>query len=290
MKTIARLGLLLLLVLPAAAHDADYTITDNGDGTCTITGYSGIGGSIAIPEKIGDLWVTGIGVDDQEVFSGCATLTEISIPGCVTNIGNYAFAECDLLTTVTILNGVTRTGNNAFWYCSGLLSVTIPNSVTNIGDRAFAGCSSLPSITIPDSVTSIGAGAFDYCSSLSNVYFKGNAPTLSGSGSPDWFRDVPGTAYYLPEKTGWLPTYGELDTVLWNPMVKRDDPFGVLSNGFGFTFTNAGNPVIVVEACTNLFDPMWSPLATNALVNGSSTFSDLQWTNHPARFYRFRSP
>jgi hypothetical protein len=31
-------------------------------------------------------------------------------------------------------------------------------------------------------------------------------------------------------------------------------------------------------------------LSTNALVNGWSYFSDPQWANYPARFYRVRSP
>ena len=48
--------------------------------------------------------------------------------------------------------------------------------------------------------------------------------------------------------------------------------------------------VIVVEACTDLANPTWSPLATNTLTGGSFYFSDPQWANHPSRFYRLRSP
>jgi hypothetical protein len=59
---------------------------------------------------------------------------------------------------------------------------------------------------------------------------------------------------------------------------------------FGFTITNASNPVVVVEACTNLVAPAWSPIGTNTLTGGSSCFSDPQWTNYPARFYRFCAP
>jgi hypothetical protein len=45
-----------------------------------------------------------------------------------------------------------------------------------------------------------------------------------------------------------------------------------------------------VEACTNLANPTWIPLATKTLTNGSSYFSDPQWTDYPGRFYRLRSP
>ena len=78
------------------------------------------------------------------------------------------------------------------------------------------------------------------------------------------------------------------------------------SNRFGFNITGGSNLVIVVEACTNLANPTWSPLATNILTtslsytyttngakmstNSFAYFSDPQWTNYPARFYRLRSP
>jgi hypothetical protein len=65
--------------------------------------------------------------------------------------------------------------------------------------------------------------------------------------------------------------------------------FGVQTNRFGFTITGTSNLVIVVEACTNLANPAWSPAGTNTLIDGSSYFSDPHWTNYPARFYRLHS-
>ena len=62
------------------------------------------------------------------------------------------------------------------------------------------------------------------------------------------------------------------------------------TNGFGFNIAGSSNLVIVVEAFTELADPVWSSLVTNTLTNGSSYFRDPQWTNYPARFYRLRSP
>ena len=40
----------------------------------------------------------------------------------------------------------------------------------------------------------------------------------------------------------------------------------------------------------NLAGPVWVPLATNTLVNGSFYFSDPQWTNYPGRFYSLQMP
>ena len=62
------------------------------------------------------------------------------------------------------------------------------------------------------------------------------------------------------------------------------------TNQFGFNITGTSDLVVVVEACTDLANPVWSPLGTNTLTGDSSYFSDPQWTNYPGRFYRLRSP
>ncbi len=102
-------------------------------------------------------------------FSGCSSLTSITIPNSVTSIGNYAFSGCSSLTSITIPDSVTSIGNYAFSGCSSLTSVTIPDSVTGIGNNAFEDCSSLTSVTIGDSVTVIGNYAFEDCTSLTSV-------------------------------------------------------------------------------------------------------------------------
>ena len=45
--------------------------------------------------------------------------------------------------------------------------------------------------------------------------------------------------------------------------------FGVGLSGFGFNISRATDLPVVVEACTNLTNPNWSPLATNILTGGS---------------------
>ena len=95
----------------------------------------------------------------------------------------------------------------------------------------------------------------------------------------------------MPGATGWYTPFGGVPVVLWNPQAQTGDAsFGVRTNQFGFTITGNSNLVIVVEASTNPANPLWSPLATNTLTGGSCYFSDPQWTNYPARFYRLRSP
>jgi hypothetical protein len=101
--------------------------------------------------------------------------------------------------------------------------------------------------------------------------------------------------YYLPGTTGWGATFDGRPTVLWNPQAQNDASFGVQNNQFGFNITGSSNLVIVVEACNDFANPVWQPVQTNTLntfigTNGTSYFSDPQWANYPARFYRFRSP
>jgi hypothetical protein len=91
------------------------------------------------------------------------------IPNSVTSIGNYAFSGCSSLTEVTIDNSVTSIGERAFHNCSSLTEVTIGNSVTSIGHGAFSECSSLTEVTIGNRVTSIGEWAFYECTSLTEV-------------------------------------------------------------------------------------------------------------------------
>jgi len=88
--------LLLLLTLPAVVQAQFNYTTDNG--TITITGYTGPGGAVAIPDTINGLPVTSIG---YFAFAR-ATLTSVTIPNSVTSIGHSAFRVCRSLTSVTI--------------------------------------------------------------------------------------------------------------------------------------------------------------------------------------------
>ncbi len=213
-----------------------------------------------------------------------------TIPNGVTSIGDWAFLGCAGLTSVTIGNSVTSMGSQTFYDCTGLTSVTIGNSVTTIGFGAFSFCTSLTSVTIPNSVSSIKGSAFSGCTGLTGLYFQGRPPALeSPTGTFAGSQRV--TVYYLPGSTGWGGTFGGRPTALWLPQVSTDAAsFGVRNNAFGFDVSWAPGKIVMVEAATDLANPVWTPVGTNTLVDGTSHFSDPQWTTQPARFYRLRSP
>ena len=144
----------------------------------TITGCSSSATEINIPMEIDGKPVTTIG---ERAFSGCSSLTRVTIPNGVTIISESAFKGCLNLANVTIPDSVATIGATAFYSCHALTNVTIPDSVTTIGAAAFSYCINLKSITIPDSVTEIAASAFfytDYYNESSNwqsgVLYIGN--------------------------------------------------------------------------------------------------------------------
>src|SRR5260221_347448 len=206
-------------------------------------------------------------------------------------------------TYTTNNNEITITG-----YAGSAGYIAIPGvlyglAVTGIGQGALSNCYNLTSVTIANSVTNIGIQAFASCPVLVEVYFEGNAP---GNVPSNLFSgDTNAVLYFLEGTTGWGPRFAGLPTKLWNPQVQTaDSKFGVQNNHFGFIITGTADILVTVEACTSLAEPVWSPLSTLTLTNGSSYFSDPQWfgptvtssqlppawTNYPSRFYHIRSP
>jgi hypothetical protein len=232
--------------------------------------------------------VTNIGAG---AFSTCRALTNVVIPVNVKSIGSQVFSLCTGLTSITIPNTVgSPLGVGTFVGCTNLSSVTIGSGIKSIYDGAFGNCARLTSLVIPNGVTFIGNGAFLGCSSLAALYFEGNSP----GGVGDVFIGGMTVVYYLPGTSGWGSTFHGRPTALWTlpfPLILPNNPsLGVRSNQFGFTVSWATNRSVVVEASTNLTNSTWSSVEAATLTNGSLYFSDPQWSNHPARFYRVRSP
>ena len=76
-------------------------------------------------------------------------------------------------------------------------------------------------------------------------------------------------------------------TVVLKPMASSD---AGAAQPFGFAISGADNQTVVIEFCTNLAEQNWVPIAIKTLTTGDNLFSDPQWTNYPAGFYRVRMP
>jgi hypothetical protein len=260
---VTRALLLLLLFMQAGVLQAQFIYVTN-NGTITITGtILSLDGPLTIPSTIHGLRVTAIGDRAFETKH----MTSVTIPDTVVSIGQSAFSSCVFLSNVTLGNGLITIGSYAFSSCNPLTNMTIPKSVTSIGDYAFY-----------------------YCTKLEGIYFEGNAPSL---GADVFLIDNKATVYYLPGTIGWGSMFGGRPTAQWllpNPLILNNPNFGVGTNGFGFVVSWATNLSVAVDTCTNLANPIWCSVGTNALMGGWFYFSDPQWTSYPARFYRIRSP
>lgn len=167
--------------------------------TVTITKYTGTESTVILPSTISSWPVTKIG---EDALKDNTTITSVTIPDSVTEIGSNAFAGCTNLTSVNYAgdwsNLTIQSGNPAVqdaanaplfdfeftpdntavivtnYKCKGTAAdVTIPSRykgkpVTAIGHAAFFN-SAVTSVTIPDSVTSIDDNAFGFCSQLTNI-------------------------------------------------------------------------------------------------------------------------
>ena len=207
-KCIALVLVLLALVCCAAADKpteytcGDYTYILLEDGTAEIAQYTGGAVELVVPDALDGYRVTGIG---DSAFFMRYSLTSITIPDGVTQIGANAFGVCRKLTTInvspshpvfetidgvlfdktekrlicypcafkdssyTVPNGTLSIGEKAFYGCRYLMSITLPESVTSIEKCAFDTCHSLTSIVLPDSMTSIGEFAFFNCGVLTSI-------------------------------------------------------------------------------------------------------------------------
>jgi len=191
------------LYLPVVYGSLDaglsFTLINNGSAYEVSRGSS-TESNIIIPTTYNGLPVTRIAVF---AFYNSLTLTNITIPSGIEQIGAKAFVGCENLTSIhipdSVIDIVTQVGYASFPFCSGLTSITvdpenpvyrsegncliqrsnnavilgcqnsvIPDGVSRIGDGAFQGCSNLTEITVPNSVTSIGAAAFQSCTSLTS--------------------------------------------------------------------------------------------------------------------------
>ena len=87
------LVLLLCLAIPCLSRALDFTYATQ-NGQVTITGHTGPGGNVVIPNMINGLPVTSIGAN---AFKFCGTLTGVTMPNSITSIGGYAFYQCNRL-------------------------------------------------------------------------------------------------------------------------------------------------------------------------------------------------
>jgi len=143
--------------------------------------------SLSIPSVYNNLPVTTI---QDNGFQNFKTLTNVTIPSSITNIGSYAFDGCSNLTNITIPSSVSSIGQSAFGNCSLLSSINFqtPRNELNINDSAFINCSRLSSINIPNGVEYIRSMTFWGCYNLASVSIPSSVISISNGVFSDCYN------------------------------------------------------------------------------------------------------
>lgn len=168
-------------------YDDMFVTQDNGDGTFTVTGYTGTETVVTVPDVIikSDGSEQPVSAIARTAFSGNEFITDIFIGASVSSIEQDAFLGCTALQNIIVSennmlyqskDGVlyTKEGDTLIAYPSGRTGpYTVPQYTATIGVNAFNG-SAVSYVTIPESVMVIEDGAFRG-SNVSVVWIESNS-------------------------------------------------------------------------------------------------------------------
>ena len=91
------------------------------NGGAVITAYLGTDSSVTVPEQIDGLPIYAIG---DRAFMDNRTLTSVTLPAGITEIGWFAFSGCIALEKINLPVSVTSVCYGAFLNCSSTLTVS----------------------------------------------------------------------------------------------------------------------------------------------------------------------
>jgi hypothetical protein len=137
-----------------------------------IVAAAGASGEITIPEGVTHIF--------ESAFQNAVSLTKVSLPSTLIDIGQYAFSGSGI-REITIPPSVTTISYYAFSNCYALEEVSWPTCSETLPISAyysFQGCSSLASVTLPEGLKSIGPYMFDGCSSLRSIDLPGGITSI----------------------------------------------------------------------------------------------------------------
>lgn len=213
-----------LFAVTAEAASSDFVIETDSYGYKYVSGYTGKGGNITIPDGVDYIGDEAFGsFDDESKMNN--TITSVTFPKSCMLVGENAFTYCSSLKSV-VFNGDASICDEAFFRCAALESVTVKGSLCmksyglstmsggienstfsdcvslktvkiekndyefSIGNCAFKGCISLSSINIPDKCITIGHSCFDNCFALEKLTIPAKTKIVKGADyDKSWYGD-----------------------------------------------------------------------------------------------------
>ncbi len=150
-------------------EEFDYSKSTDGDGNVSIVlnKYNGSDVNVIIPSELDEGSFTAIG---KAAFSDNGAIYNVTVPGGVRLVDNYAFFGCENLQIVSLPQSVKKIGVEAFANCSSMVELHLPTDVSSVGESCFAYCTSLVSAGLPTALKIIPARAFEGCEKLVYIY------------------------------------------------------------------------------------------------------------------------
>ena len=141
-----------------------FLYTDNGDGTCVITGEDPQNplpshNNLEIPSEIKGLKVTEIG---YQAFYNAGFTGTLKLPEDLQALSSSAFQDNSFTGSLVIPSSVETIGYQAFCNNSFTGDLVIPNSVKTIGISAFSRNSFTGTLTLGKNLQTIGSQAFNH--------------------------------------------------------------------------------------------------------------------------------
>lgn len=202
------------------------------------------------------------------LIDGSACKGEITIPDYVHEIAPEAFYnltvggnECSI-TKVTIPETVKEIGERAFSSCKSLDKVTINGNGTIIDDYAFTGCEIMRSVSLNGTIESVGERVFSYCSSITTVNITDN------------IKSIDSFAFYTPNDKNYknIAIIGSKNSYAEKYAEEKNMVFGVFADINGDEKRNIADAVLLQKWILNYPDvkiPVWqtADLVDDGVIN-----------------------
>jgi len=184
------------LILPEGTSFIKFALDANGFATIGEGWWSGqdsVGAELKIPSKVGSYEVHGImpdGFKDHtnlksvvfpeecyvdtigaRAFSGCKSLSSVTIPSTVTTLGEECFKDCGKLDSLEFeTTRLKELPASAFESCNNIKTLTVPEGVEKLGIRCFGKCLALKEVRLPSSLSDVEKEVFAGCLDLRDIY------------------------------------------------------------------------------------------------------------------------